>query len=180
MLQNQEARLKEIHVLVVDDDKAMRDVFNSVLQSLGFTNIHLSTDGAGALDIMREQHIDLILCDWVMQPMDGINFIQYLRRDPDSPNPLVPIIMITGKSSVNDVRYARDSGINEYLSKPFTVHQLCDRLAAVIEQPRDFVVAKEFRGPDRRRKKLDAFIPEERRDEMPERISRKKKKDQQR
>ena len=74
-----------------------------------------------------------------------------VRTAPDSPNPFVPIIMLTAHSSLERVIQARDSGVNEFLTKPVTASGLYSRISTVIESPRQFVRASEYFGPDRRR-----------------------------
>jgi len=86
-----------------------------------------------------------------MEPLDGIDFTRMVRTAPDSPNPFVPIIMLTAHSSMERVIQARDSGVNEFLAKPVTAKGLYNRIATVIESPRQFVRASEYFGPDRRR-----------------------------
>ena len=86
-----------------------------------------------------------------MEPLDGIDFTPMVRTAPDSPNPFVPIIMLTAHPSMERVTQARDSGVNEFLAKPVTAKDLCSRIATVIESPRQFVRASEYFGPDHRR-----------------------------
>jgi two-component system chemotaxis response regulator CheY len=86
-----------------------------------------------------------------MEPLDGIDFTRMVRTAPDSPNPFVPIIMLTAQSSMERVTQARDSGVNEFLAKPVTAKGLYSRIATVIERPRQFVRASEYFGPGRRR-----------------------------
>jgi len=101
--------------------------------------------------------VDMIITDWRMSPMDGINFIKYLRTHEDSPNRFIPIIMLTGNVEREHVETARDVGINEFVIKPFSAKTLCDRITLLIDNPRSFIMTGQFIGPDRRRH--NALIP---------------------
>ena len=90
-----------------------------------------------------------------------------LRTDPDSPNPYIPVIMMTGHTDRAKVMQARDAGVTEFLVKPISSRLLCQRLQAVIDRPRPFVRAKSFFGPDRRRRSSLDFGGEERRSAQP-------------
>ena len=86
-----------------------------------------------------------------------------VRTSPNSPNPFVPIIMLTGYTHVDHVRQARDAGVNEFLAKPVSVKAILTRLISVIEHPRPFVRTKYYFGPCRRRRVDDEYQGPERR-----------------
>ena len=108
-------------------------------------------EGSKAYAELRHFPADIVITDWEMEPLDGIDFTRMVRTAPDSPNPFVPIIMLTAHSSMERVIQARDSGVNEFLTKPVTARGLYTRISTVIESPRQFVRASEYFGPDRRR-----------------------------
>ena len=147
-----EYALDRLSVLVVEDSQFMRNLIESVLHSLGIRKVHLCGDAAEAFTILKHKGIDIVLVDWSMEPLDGIDFVRLVRNAKDSPNPYLPMIMISGHSEAWRIEQARDVGVNEYLAKPFTAHALCQRIQACIESPRPFVRSKTFFGPDRRRK----------------------------
>jgi len=93
-----------------------------------------------------------VMAQMIEAPVDGLEMIRKVRRDPRSPRPRIPVIMMTGYNAVPRVREARDTGVTEYLVKPFSAHDLAKRLAYVINKPRDFVIASSYFGPDRRRR----------------------------
>ena len=107
--------------------------------------------------MLREKKCDLVLCDLAMKPMDGLEFSRDVRTGEDSPNPFVPIIMITGHTERHHVEAARDAGVTEFLAKPITAHSLFSRIAEIVERPRAFVRSETYFGPDRRRKALDNY-----------------------
>lgn len=144
--------LEKARILVVDDMKPVLQLATSVLQIYGFQDVLTAENGEDAFEMVVKHDPDLIITDWMMEPMNGLEFTQKVRTDPLAPNPYVPILMMTGFSSRLRVESARDFGITEFLVKPFTSRDLYVRIAQIIEKPRQFVDAGEFFGPDRRRK----------------------------
>jgi len=106
---------------------------------------------------MRDKSPDLVLTDLSMKPVDGITFTREVRTAHDSPNPYVPIIMITGHTERRKVEAARDAGVTEFLAKPITAQGLILRIAEIVERPRAFVRCDGYFGPDRRRRKDENF-----------------------
>jgi DNA-binding response OmpR family regulator len=92
-----------------------------------------------------------VITDWIMEPLDGIDFTQMVRSASDSPNPFVPIVMLTSNTSRDRVQEARDVGVTEFLAKPLTAKSLYNRLVMIIENPRQFIRTAIYFGPDRRR-----------------------------
>jgi CheY-like chemotaxis protein len=144
--------LAKIGILVVDSDKRVSVIVREVLESLGFNKILLATDGAEALRIMETERIDMLITDWRMSPMDGINLVKYLRTADNSPNRFLPIIMLTANVERDQVEMARDVGVTEFVIKPFSAKTLLSRIVMLIENPRSFVMNRGFTGPDRRRR----------------------------
>ena len=146
-----------LRVLIVEDNQHMRSLLRSLLNVVGIREIFEANNGVAALEIMREKKCDLILTDLAMAPMDGIEFTRQVRLAERSPNPFVPIIMITGHTERQKVEAARDSGVTEFLAKPITAQSLFSRVAEIVERPRAFVRCDSFFGPDRRRKPTDNY-----------------------
>jgi two-component system, chemotaxis family, chemotaxis protein CheY len=146
-----------LKVLIVEDNQHMRSLLRSLLNSVGIREIAEANNGASALDVLRERKCDLILSDLAMKPMDGITFSTRVRTGERSPNPFVPIIMITGHTEKHRVEAARDAGVTEFLVKPITAHSLFSRIAEIVERPRAFVRCEGYFGPDRRRKTIDSY-----------------------
>lgn len=139
-------------VLVVDDNQHMRALLIEVLRAIGASEVREASDGAEALNILRSRRIDLVICDLAMQPVDGIDFVRLLRTSPDSPDPMAPVIIVSGHSTSSKVFEARDAGANEFLVKPITARGVIDRITRVVHHPRDFVRSEDYVGPDRRRR----------------------------
>jgi two-component system chemotaxis response regulator CheY len=141
-----------LKILIVDDNHHMRVLVAEILKAVGVRHIHEASDGAQALQMMKTQAIDIIMTDLSMQPLDGIDFVRLLRRSPDSPNQMCPVIMITGHSTMSRVQEARNAGVNEFLAKPLTARGVIERIMQVVDHPRPFVKTESYFGPDRRRR----------------------------
>ena len=155
--------LERLNFLVVDDSSHMRSLVRSVLRGLGAKHIEEATDGADAYARLGTYPADVVICDWQMSPMNGLEFVRLLRTGTDSPNPLVPVILLTAHTEAQRVMEARDAGVTEFLAKPISAQQLCSRIRAVIEHPRPFIRAESYVGPDRRRRQDPDFKGPERR-----------------
>ena len=145
------ASLQSLKVLLIDDNQHMRAITSAVLQSAGVREVREASDGAAALEILREQSVDLAIVDFNMFPLDGVEFTRLVRNSPDTANPYLPIIMMTGHTEKSRVFEARDAGVTEFVVKPITAKAILDRIQAVIFHPRPFVKTDGYFGPDRRR-----------------------------
>lgn len=155
--------LRPLTVLIIDDNEPMREIIATVLKSLGIRKIFVASDGVEALKIVTEREVDIIFTDLMMQPVDGLAFIRWVRTSPASSNPYTPIIMVTGHATRASLDEARMAGVTEFLAKPLTARGVLHRVNEVINNPRDFVRAGAYFGPCRRRKIDHDYIGEERR-----------------
>ncbi len=155
--------LERLNFLVVDDNTHMCTLVKGILNALGVKNVVEASDGADAFKELRHFSADIIIVDWNMEPLDGIDFTKMVRTASDSPNPFVPIIMLTGHTEMNRVLEARDSGVHEFLAKPISVKGLYSRIRSIIERPRPFIRSGPYFGPDRRRRNNPAYMGGERR-----------------
>jgi CheY-like chemotaxis protein len=140
-------KFHSIKVLLVEDSTPLRRLMTSILKTLGVVHIYHAKDGEEGYQKYLSENPDLILTDWRMANMDGIDLTQKIRMEKNSPNRFVPIIMVSGYSQMNDVLRARDAGINEFVVKPFTIDRLVKHLTRVIETDREFVVREDYIGP---------------------------------
>jgi CheY-like chemotaxis protein len=148
---------KQVSVLIVEDNQPMNEMVQALLQAFGIDHIYSAKNGEDGYKKYLEHKPDIIVADWMMKPVDGIMFTEKIRKHPNSPNPYTPIILMTGFSEKSRVLKARDSGVTEFLVKPFTARDLYKRIAQIIERPRQFVKTEEFFGPDRRRKEDEQY-----------------------
>ena len=156
-------RWDQLRVMVIDDNQHMIYIIRTILRGFGITQIVEARDPAEAFETFRAVPIDIIIVDFMMDVLDGIDFVRLVRGGDDSPNTMVPIILLTAHSEFKRVIEARDAGITEFLRKPVTAVDLYKKMQAVIERPRPFVRTATYFGPDRRRHKKSDFKGEERR-----------------
>lgn len=144
-------RFDRLKVLVVDDNAHMRRIVIAILHAFGAVHIYEAADAKQAWAMLREYSPDVLILDWMMEGMSGIELSKMIRTSPGSPNPFLPIIMVTAHAHIDRVQEARDAGVNEFLAKPISVNAILTRLLSVIEHPRPFVRTKSYFGPCRRR-----------------------------
>ena len=158
-----------ITILVVEESEAIRSLIKDVLSVFGVGNILLGTNGQDGLKLACDYNPDIIITEIVLPKLDGPEMIKKIRTSHKSINTYVPIIVLTAFSELKRIKLARDSGVNEIMVKPFTARDLYNRIAYVIENPRQFVIAESFKGPDRRRKpQSDFYNGPKRREKDPE------------
>lgn len=145
------ASIGDIHVLVVDDNKQMRFLLRCLLRAGGVTDVTEAERAGDAFEIMAARPVDLIIVDWMMQPVDGLAFTRMVRRDSRSPNPYVPLLMLTAHTETSRVAAARDAGVNGFVKKPISARVLFERMTSALTDTRMFVKTESFIGPDRRR-----------------------------
>jgi CheY-like chemotaxis protein len=146
-----------LKALIVEDNAHMRSLLRALLNSIGIKDITEAAHGGTAIELLRERKCDLVLTDLAMKPMDGLEFTRQVRNSEQSPNPFVPIIMITGHTERYRVEAARDAGVTEFLAKPITAAALFARIAEIVERPRAFVKCESYFGPDRRRRIIEDY-----------------------
>ncbi len=155
---------RDLKILVIEDNEHFRLLIRTVLHTLDIHQVREAADGSEALEALREFPADIVILDYKMEPMDGISFALKLRRSAESPNPHVPLIMVTGYTEAGLVHAARDAGIDEFLAKPLSAKALVARIVSVVSKRRPFVRCPDYVGPDRRRKDQPFACPERRKD----------------
>ena len=119
-----------MRVLIVDDYKTMLNIIRTLLNQLGFSNIYEATDGATALQKLREANFGLVIADWNMEPVSGLQLLKDVRADTRLTT--LPFIMVTAESKTENVVAARAAGVNNYILKPFTAATLKQKIVAVM------------------------------------------------
>ncbi|MGE0251442.1 MAG: response regulator [Dongiaceae bacterium] len=156
--------LEKLSVLVVDDDEFSRNTLVSVLRALKVGKLLIAHDGSEAIQQLKtaaitapspgDCGIDLIMADWLMLPVSGAMLLRWLRRSEESPDRYIPFIAVSGDVSRHTVEEARDLGINDFLTKPYSISTVTQRLEALIEAPNHFLHSGTYFGPDRRKQAL--------------------------
>lgn len=143
--------LTQARVLIVDDNRQMRFLVQSVLRAVGIYHCQEASDAFEAFECLKNTPTNLIITDIAMKPLDGIEFTRLLRMAPDSPGPSVPILIMTGHSERWRVTAARDAGANGFLAKPISAKSMLQHIGTTLQDNRRFVRTGSFYGPDRRR-----------------------------
>ncbi len=119
-----------IPILIVDDYKTMLKIIRSLLKQLGFSNVEEAMDGSAALQKIRSKNYGLVISDWNMEPMSGLELLKEVRLDAKLKD--VPFIMITAESKTENVIAAKEAGVNGYIVKPFTAATLKSKTNTVL------------------------------------------------
>jgi two-component system chemotaxis response regulator CheY len=121
-------------ILIVDDMMTMRSAIKGQLRQMGFTTFFDAENGEKALTVLNEQHtknepVELVLSDWNMPVCSGLDLLKKVRASANYPN--VPFLMITAEGEVAQVKEAIESGVSNYIKKPFTPSTLQEKILAV-------------------------------------------------
>lgn len=155
--------LEDINFLVAEDNIYARRVLRGVLIALGARKIQEFEDGPTAFEAFLTKKYDVVILDWDMPMLDGVEVTRMLRQPTISPNPYVPIILVTGFTEKKRIEIARDAGVTEVVAKPFSTRTLYEKIVSVIAHPRPFVKTKNYFGPTRRRKLTETPVMSNRR-----------------
>jgi two-component system chemotaxis response regulator CheY len=117
-------------ILIVDDYRTMLRIIRNLLSQLGFNNIEEATSGAMAFAKLQEKKYDLVISDWNMEPMTGLELLKKVRAEESLK--AIPFIMITAESKTENVVAAKKAGVNNYIVKPFNAETLKSKLSAVL------------------------------------------------
>jgi CheY-like chemotaxis protein len=157
--------------MVIDDNTFMRNLLANTIKVFGIENTVAEPDCATAIKRLKMSKtdplaagigtVDIIISDYLMDGIDGNLFLHWIRTNRDVPDRFVPFIMVSGAADQFVVEQARDTGVNEFMAKPFSAQSVADRILSVVNSPRQFVLAPGYFGPDRRR--VDIKAPEDRR-----------------
>lgn len=123
---------KNMPILIVDDYKTMLRIIRNLLKQLGFTNVDEAMDGGEALTKLRSASFGLVISDWNMEPMTGLELLKEVRADDTLK--ATPFVMITAESKTENVVAAKQAGVNDYIVKPFNAATLKTKLTSVIGQ----------------------------------------------
>jgi two-component system chemotaxis response regulator CheY len=117
-------------ILIVDDYKTMLRIVANLLKQLGFSDIDEATDGSMALQKIKERKYNLVISDWNMEPMTGLQLLKEIRSDPKTKD--LPFIMVTAESKTENVIAAKQAGVSNYIVKPFNAETLKGKITSVL------------------------------------------------
>ena len=121
---------KSMNVLIVDDYKTMLRIIRNLLKQIEFNNVEEASDGADALSKLRSGHFGLVISDWNMTPMTGLQLLQEVRADARLKH--TPFIMVTAESKTENVVAAKQAGVSNYIVKPFNAETLKGKIEMVL------------------------------------------------
>ena len=175
-------KTKKINILIINNSEQVATLFKKMLAEFGFSSVHLAYSAFRAVQILRENKINLVIADTELKipknpdaqganassdeatfKLSGYDFVSRLRHSPNSPNRYIPVVMLADVLEDEQLHKARDAGVNEVLPKPLSAPELCQKLEAVIDSPRIFITASTYKGPCRRRTSQQATPDIERR-----------------
>jgi two-component system, chemotaxis family, chemotaxis protein CheY len=152
-----------LRFLVVDDNTHMRRILRTLLHGFAAREVYEAEDGASGLEAFSHYSPDIVITDWVMPTLDGLELTRMIRQPDAHNNAFAAIIMLTGHSEKARVMAARDAGVTEFLAKPISAKGLYQRIVNVVANPRPFIRTKTYFGPDRRRNVNPNYAGPERR-----------------
>lgn len=121
---------KDMNILIVDDYKTMLRIIRNLLKQIDFNNVEEASDGSEALGKLRTGQFGLVISDWNMQPMTGLQLLQEVRADAKLK--AMPFIMITAESKAENVVAAKQAGVSNYIVKPFNAETLKEKIEKVL------------------------------------------------
>lgn len=123
---------KNMKILIVDDFSTMRRIIKNLLRDLGFMNTEEADDGTTALPMLQTGKFDLLVTDWNMPGMQGIDLLRAVRADEKLAN--LPVLMVTAEQKREQIIEAAKAGVNGYIVKPFTAQTLKEKLEKIFER----------------------------------------------
>lgn len=161
--------LEKASVLVLDDNGPSLDILSQVVSGFGVNQLSRAETVKEAQALVATKTFDLIISDVQIPEVDGIEFINWLRREAPETNRYVPVILVTGHTRTTDIFRTRDAGANFTVAKPITPKVLLERIFWVAREERAFIECDTYAGPDRRFKYEGPPIGVEgrRRDDLP-------------
>jgi len=136
--------IDQFKILIIDDHPQARDLIRSILRHVGF-NCSMAENGRAALTKLKAERFDLVICDWVMPGLKGIDVLRHVRADEQLK--MTPFILLTAEATKDRVHSAIEAGTNDYIIKPFNAATLVAKLRTIIEKI-DPEIAKDMTLPD--------------------------------
>jgi len=151
-----ETLLQGLDILIADGNAYMRRLTRSMLMNLGAKSVKEAADGLAALETIREDDPDVVLLDWDMPVLNGMEVMRIVRSPGVFPRPNIPIIMLTERAHHSAVTAAMRAGVHEFLIKPTSSKALRERLMSIVFKPRPMMQLGELYVPKPRRAKAEA------------------------
>jgi len=140
-----------LKLLFVDDAPHTRLMLRELLRNTDWPHAEFADGVAAAIRQIQTKPPDLVFTDWQMPGESGLDLIRAIRERPDSPDPLLPVILLTASGGAEYVLGARQAGANDFLVKPISMRRIIERVINAVTRPRPFIVSPFYKGPDWRR-----------------------------
>jgi two-component system chemotaxis response regulator CheY len=147
-----ETLIQGLDILIVDGNAFMRRLTRTMLMNLGVRSVTEAVDGLTALDMIRDGDPDVVMLEWDVPLLDGLELMRIVRSPGVFPRPNIPVIMLTDRAHRSSVREALRAGVHEYLVKPTSPKALRDRLMSIVAKPREMMQLGENYVPEPRSK----------------------------
>lgn len=121
---------KKMPIMIVDDYSTMLRIMRNLLRQLDFENVEEASDGSAALQKLKMGKFGLVISDWNMQPVTGLDLLKQVRADAQLKH--IPFIMVTAESKTENVLVAKQAGVSNYIVKPFTAETLKTKMESVL------------------------------------------------
>ena len=158
-----------VKILIVDPNIHLGKILETIFRGFGTRKITHAVNAREGLEIIHRGNIDIVVTTYMMEMMDGVEFVRHMRLKGSGDKRFIPVIMLTSHTERYRIERARDAGVTEVCAKPVTAQELFRKLVQVVDLPRPFIHAETFFGPDRRRNKTRYAGTERRADAMPAR-----------
>lgn len=123
---------RDIAILVVDDQPIARDLVRTILKGNGFNTILVAENGRTALDILMQARVELMICDWNMPNLTGVELLRKVRAIPQYKE--LPFLMLTAEAYRENVQEAMAAGVTDYVTKPFTAEVLTQKINTILSK----------------------------------------------
>jgi two-component system chemotaxis response regulator CheY len=120
---------KNMKILIVDDFSTMRRIIKNILRQLGFNNVQEADDGATAWPKLQSEPFDLVITDWNMPKMSGLELLKNIRNDENLKD--IPVLMVTAEALKENIIEAVKAGVSNYIIKPFTAETMQEKLEKI-------------------------------------------------
>ena len=138
-----------LSVMIVDDNHYMQQIVKTILNSMRVRDVHMFTNPVDAFANMQHWQPDIAFVDWMMDPINGLEFCRLIRQS-ESGLRFLPLILLTGHADRSLVRQGRDRGADYTIAKPVALNSVYRTFVRLIERPRHFVQTPHYFGPNRR------------------------------
>jgi two-component system, chemotaxis family, chemotaxis protein CheY len=142
--------LNDLEILLIEKRSSYKSILKSTLEELGASGLISMIDFSEAALFMKQSIPDIIISDW-SDDLEALEFLEWVRKGPSSPDHFIPFIIMSNFCSIREVKQARDSGTDEFLARPFSARSLYDRICKIIRVRQVYVRSANYFGPDRRK-----------------------------